>query len=219
MKIFDIEQGSIAWYAARAGIPTASEFSNIITPKNGSYSKSAEKYANRLVAEIYMREPIQKDFVSFDMERGKILEQMASDAYEMVVGEKTKIAGFITDDKGMYGCSPDRFVGETGLVEIKCLKPENHMELLLKQEMPYKYKPQIQGQLLICEDREFVDWWLYHPSLPAVQIRNVRDEVYIAKLKSGLERFWEIMLKKLDRLKALGYDWFELSEGTILDAG
>lgn len=205
MKVHNVEQGSAAWYDLRAGIPTASDFSNIITPKHAHFSKSAEKYANKLVAEIYMKEPIQNDFISFDMERGKVLEAQAAHAYEQVTNMKTKVAGFVTDDKGLYGCSPDRFVDKIGLVEIKCLKPENHMELLLKQKMPDDYKPQIQGQLLICEDREFVDWWLYHPRLPAVQIRNHRDEEYIAKLKTNLDRFWDIMLKKLERLKALGY--------------
>lgn len=218
MIIHNIEQGSHAWHQMRAGIPTASEFSKIITPKSALFSKSAEKYANKLVAEIYMKEAIQNDFISYDMERGKILEQMAADAYEMVTGMKTKVAGFITDDKGLYGCSPDRFVEDVGLVEIKCLKPENHMELLLSGQMDDDYKPQIQGQLLICSDREWVDWWLYHPSLPALKIRNYRDDVYIKKMEAALARFWDILLAKIDRLKAMGY-LENPDEGTILDAG
>lgn len=201
----EIEQGSAQWLAIRAGIPTSSEFSNIVTPKEGRLSKSAEKYANKLAAEIYMREPIQNEYVSFDMERGKILEQKAADAYEQITGIKTRIAGFVTDDKGMYGCSPDRYVGEIGLVEIKCLKPENHMEILLSQKMPDDYKPQVQGQLLICEDRKWVDIWYYHPRLPAVLIRNERDEKYQEKLKEGLEGFWNILLAKIDQLKEMGY--------------
>lgn len=204
MQIHDLEQGSLAWHNMRAGIPTASEFSNIITPL-GKLSAGAEKYANRLCAEIYMRRAITNDFISYDMERGKILEQQAADAYEMVTGVKTALAGFITDDSGKYGCSPDRFVGDKGLVEIKCLKAENHMEFLLSGELSAKHKPQVQGQLLICEDREFVDWWIYHTDLPALRVRNYRDDKFQVRLAEALEQFWDLLLSKLDKLKAMGY--------------
>lgn len=220
-----VEQGTSAWLLLRAGLPTSSEFKKIITPKTGRLSKSAEPYANKLVAEIYMKEPIQNDYISFDMERGKILEAQAADAYEQIIGVKTTVAGFITDDKGMYGCSPDRFVGDIGLVEIKCLKPENHMEILLSQEMPDDYKPQVQGQLLICEDRQFVDIWYYHPRLPAVRIRNYRDDEYLKKMYDALESFWDLLLGKIQILENMGYldktpdkkDIF--ADQTILGAG
>jgi hypothetical protein len=220
MKTFDLEQGGVHWLSARSGIPTSSEFRNIVTPKTGRFSKSAEGYANKLVAEIYMKEPIQNDYISFDMERGKIMEAEASRAYEQVTGMKTTIAGFITDDKGMYGCSPDRFVGDKGLVEIKCLKAENHMAMLLSQQMDDYYKPQVQGQLLICEDREWVDMWFYHPKLPSILLRNYRDEEYQAKLKEGLEKFWDILIEKLKKLEEMGYMNNEPDEQqNILDAG
>ena len=32
MKILNCEQGSLEWFEARAGIPTASEFSCLVTP-------------------------------------------------------------------------------------------------------------------------------------------------------------------------------------------
>lgn len=204
MKIFEAEQGSAAWYGMRAGIPTASSFGKIVTP-TGKLSAQAGDYANRLVAEIYMRSPIQSDYVSYDMERGKILEIQASDAYEQVMGVKTKVAGFVTDDTGRYGCSPDRFVGDNGLVEIKCLNPANHMGYLLDSEICKEHKPQVQGQLLVCEDRDWVDWWIYHPHLPATAVRNYRDEEYIKKLSGALDGFWDILLGKLDKLKAMGY--------------
>ena len=42
--IFDIEQGSDEWHALRAGKPTASEFSKLVTSK-GEPSKSMADYA------------------------------------------------------------------------------------------------------------------------------------------------------------------------------
>jgi hypothetical protein len=44
MIIHDLEQGSEEWLQKRAGIPTASNFSNLVT-STGSLSKSIDKYA------------------------------------------------------------------------------------------------------------------------------------------------------------------------------
>ena len=52
MRVIDCEQGTEGWFAARLGIPTASEFSDIITPAKGDYSASAPKYIARLIDDI-----------------------------------------------------------------------------------------------------------------------------------------------------------------------
>jgi hypothetical protein len=41
MKIHNCTQGTEEWRKLRAGIPTASEFHKIITPKTGQLSKQA----------------------------------------------------------------------------------------------------------------------------------------------------------------------------------
>ena len=51
MKIFDVEQNSEAWDKLRSGRPTASNFSRIITPAKGDYSKQSRTYAYELVAQ------------------------------------------------------------------------------------------------------------------------------------------------------------------------
>ncbi|MDE2233869.1 MAG: exonuclease, partial [Patescibacteria group bacterium] len=47
----DVLQGSEEWHKARTGIPTASHFSKIITPKTLKLSAESDHYENRLVAE------------------------------------------------------------------------------------------------------------------------------------------------------------------------
>jgi hypothetical protein len=51
MVIETFEQYSDEWWAARVGIPTASCFGKIITPKTMQPSKQAEKYIYTLAGE------------------------------------------------------------------------------------------------------------------------------------------------------------------------
>ena len=61
MQIHDVEQHSDAWYSLRAGMPTASEFSKIVTSK-GEASKSAAVYARTLAAELFAGKPVRCRF-------------------------------------------------------------------------------------------------------------------------------------------------------------
>ena len=57
MKILDVVQGSEAWLRARAGIPTASEFGNLVTPlwkiRSGDM---VDGYLSRKLAERWIDE-------------------------------------------------------------------------------------------------------------------------------------------------------------------
>ncbi len=78
MKKHDVEQGSEEWYALRAGKPTASEFSKLITSK-GEPSKSAATYAITLAIEAYAGGPVDAWEGNAHTERGKNLEAEAID--------------------------------------------------------------------------------------------------------------------------------------------
>lgn len=205
MIIHDVEQGSQEWFEVRMGKPTSSEFGNIITPAKGDVSKSQEPYANKLLGEILQGYPEVHEFISKDMERGKVLEEEAVEQYEFVVGEKTEKIGFITNDEKTYGASPDRmWQNRKGLVEIKCLNLQNHMNFLFQNKIDPKHKPQLQGQMLVT-GADFVDWWAYHPHLPPVHVRTERDDAYIAKLEHGLKEFKNLMDRKMQFLIDSGY--------------
>ncbi|NBP16862.1 hypothetical protein EBU95_21155 [bacterium] len=124
MIFHDIPQNSPDWYTARAGLATASQFSRIITP-TGKPSASAEEYAYECIAEIFMGEPIQPNFITTRaMEDGTDTEGEAINAYEMITGFKIQHGGFFTDDSLTYGCSPDVRIYDgdkmVGVAEIKC---------------------------------------------------------------------------------------------------
>jgi hypothetical protein len=206
MRIFaDVEQGSDQWHRIRLGIPTASCFDRIVTPKKCQVSASAYKYALQLVAETLLNEPTASVDASAWMERGRELEPQAVRQYEFTQEVKTLQVGFITTDDGSMGCSPDRLIVDPNkriALEVKCPSPATHLGYLLDGK-PDEYKPQVQGQILIAElDR--ADFYAFHPRMPPALIQTVRDDEYIDKLCSALGAFNEMKHELLERAKALG---------------
>lgn len=188
MIIHNMEQGTDEWYQVRCGIPTASEFSKLITSK-GEPSKSLGKYAYLLAAEKYANKPLDGWEGNQWTERGKLLEADARELYAFQYDVEPEQIGFVTDDQKRYGCSPDSLVGDKGLLEIKCLKAENHAEALVyykkNKKCPTTYVQQTQGQILVCE-REWCDLFFYHPDLPHLTIRQERNDEFIKKLQNQI---------------------------------
>jgi putative phage-type endonuclease len=201
MKVHSCMQGTSEWLELRAGIPTASQFDLILT-KSGKPSQSAERYLYTLLAERLMGHPID-EHVSLWMHRGSQLEKEAITFYELQRDSETEPVGFITNDKGTIGASPDRLVGEDGLLEVKCPKEYIHVAYMLQSGGAYgEYRVQVQGQMWIT-GRQWVDVLSYHPELPWALHRIERDDEFIEKLGSAviafssvLENQWEDLLQR-----------------------
>lgn len=204
MKVYrDVAQGSADWFKLRLGIPTASCFDQIVTPKTGQFSKQAVGYAYRLLAEKLLKMPTESVEGQEWMERGKELEPQAIKQYEWVNEVETEAVGFITTDDGLIGASPDRLVkGKAVGVEVKCPAPHTHLRYLLEGQAE-AYLPQVQGQLLVAE-LERVDFYSYHPRMPACTISTPRDEKYIELLRAGLQAFNEQLFALYERAQSLG---------------
>lgn len=211
MKIIDVEPGTTEWALARLGIPTASAFERILTPGKLEFSKSAEGYARQLLAEQALGVPLD-DATSGFMQRGTALEREAVGWYDLMRGVDSTPAGFVTTDDGAAGCTPDRFVGADGLLEIKCPSAAQHMEYLL-DEQGIGYRLQVQGQLWICE-REWNDTLSYHPQLPKALVRQHRDEKVIAAIAGAVARFQHLMHELKVKLQRHGL--FEGAEAPTL---
>ena len=189
-KIHRCLQGTTEWLNLRAGIPTASEFDKIVTP-SGKPSTSAEKYLFALLAERIMGRP-RIEAVSTWMNRGQEMEEEAVNFYELTRDAETEIVGFITNDACTAGASPDRLVGEEGLLEIKVPAEHTHVSYLLKKAVDQAYYPQVQGQLWISE-RKWADILSYHPEMPPALIRVERDEKFIALLAAAVGEFSKLL--------------------------
>lgn len=190
MILHTMQQGTAEWLAARAGIPTASQFDKIITPKTRKLSAEADKYAMLLIAERVLGRPVEKPKNFYWAERGKQLEDDARLWYEGVHDVGTEPIGFITNDARTIGASPDRLVGTDGLLEIKCPSEGMHMGYLLGDPVSSDYWLQCQGQLWIAE-REWTHVVSYHPELPTSCVRIGRNEKDIAMLAERIGEFAE----------------------------
>lgn len=188
MIIHDVEQGTDDWLAIRAGIPTASEFSKLVTSK-GEPSKSMSGYAITLAAEKFAGQPVDRFDGNYHTERGKELEPQARAWYDLQCDTEAAQVGFITDDLRRYGCSPDSLIGADGMNEIKCLKAENHVKVLMYYKKhgkcPSDYIMQPQGQMMIAE-REWCDSVFFHPLLPSIIIRHHPDQKIVTTLRAQL---------------------------------
>lgn len=175
-KYHFVPQYSEMWDRLRIGIPTSSGFEKIITP-TGRESAQWKKYAHGLIAERCLNRRIES-YMSPWMENGHELEADAMTQYELMRNLETVEVGFVTSDDGKVGCSPDRLVGDDGLLELKCPKPNTQIDYIIGDDLAKDYYPQLQGQLWITE-RKWVDIMAYHPEIPPVIVRMQRDEGYI----------------------------------------
>lgn len=206
MIVHEVVQGSAEWLKLRAGIPTASQFHRVITPKKGEPSAQAEGLICDLVAERFMGRPLASAEMPW-MKEGLEREPKAAEYYEIVNDVKLLPVGLCTTDDGKIGASPDRLIEgvDDGLVEIKCPQVQTHIGYMLGKGPDETYRVQLQGQLLVTE-REWVDIISYYPGLPHVTVRVHRDEEFIGKLRKLLYDVIEQVDKRMEELKARGYE-------------
>lgn len=202
MKISPYAQQTVEWMQARAGIPTASEFDNLVSPTGEVRTgKMPETYLHQKVAEYWLGGPIAQ-LNMFDAEQGRILEEEAIPWYELEYGVTVNRVGLITTDDGLCGCSPDGLIGEDCGIEIKCPAVHTHIGYLLKGKLPDAYVHQVQGSLYVTG---FSSWKFvsYRRRLPALVLTVERDGEYQKAIYDALNLFltkFEIAKKRLIEL-------------------
>lgn len=199
MIIMDVEQGSKEWFALRAGIPSASNFSKIITTK-GLPSKSAQKYMYTLAVERITGKK-EDSFTSGAMQRGIDMETEARQLYEMLHNATAEEVGFCFKDEAMrFGCSPDALIGKDEGLEIKSPSASVHCEYLLKDKLPSTYFQQVQGSLFVTGLKGW-NFMSYFPAVRPLMVKVQPDKVFIAKLDVELYRFCEELDKVVIKVK------------------
>lgn len=188
MRIHPAEQGTQAWRLARAGLPTASQFHRIITPKKLTMSSQAWAYLNTLLFEWAEGRPYEDVSGDF-MERGKEMEAFAVSAYEWDHDAEVQKVGLCLTDDGKVGCSPDGLVGSDGGLEIKCLSGPEHVGVLrAPDEFVESRRCQVQGCLWVT-GRKWWDLLAWHPHLPSVLRRVEPDPAFQKALTEALGEF------------------------------
>jgi hypothetical protein len=201
IEIFnDFEQGSETWRIARSGIPTASMFKAVMASgRGGGDSIGRGKYMRQLAGEVLSGVPMET-YSNGSMKRGQKMEADLRREYAFLMNvEPTRVA-FVRN--GQKGCSPDSFIGDNGLLEIKSHAPDILIELIMKDEFPPCHRAQTQGQLWVCE-REFVDIDCGYTGMPAPLIKRAyRDSMYIHKLAQAVDQFNDELAELVEKIKA-----------------
>jgi len=169
VKTYGFPQYSSEWWSVRAGIPTASCADKILTP-TGKLSAQSEAYLNQLLAERagYGDEPTEPtDW----MLRGLELEPEARAYYELETGQTVLQVGFLTNEDGTAGCSPDGLLPDAGW-EVKCPKASTHFGYLRANELPPYYAPQVHFSMAVTG----LDRWVFMSYFPGLDPLIVQVE-------------------------------------------
>ncbi len=193
---WELEQNTPAWIDTRLGIVTASNINTLLTPKGEpAKNEKVRGYAYELIAQ---RETwrVEDTFMTFDMERGHIQEEIAKGIYAQSYSEY-KNCGFIlnTDHGFKLGCSPDGLIGDDGGLEIKSRKTKFQVQTVADDYVDPLYINQIQCCMLVS-GRKWWDFVQYSNGLPLYVKRILPDEERQAKIIDAVREF-ELMCAEI----------------------
>lgn len=239
MIIHECTQGSPEWHQSRAGVITASMFSEVRkrvgglneqqqkyvdairdgkTDKEaaviagyrsppraaavetalaggnpGDYTDAAKNYAFRLAVERISGEPLDEGFETWSMRRGRELEEDCRRLHEAEICTFVDLAGFITTDDMLFGCSADSLIGEDGGGEYKCFVDPTKLRSIVVDDDWSDIIDQAQGCMWLAQ-RKWWDMCLYCPALKNankhfLRKRVYRDEEFIFALEQDLVAF------------------------------
>lgn len=208
--------------AAKAGYKAKPTSATVAKALKGEsiWSPSAKtiSYAWTIAMEIIARKPLDETFVTWKMRQGQEREPFGRRAYEAHTGEMIEAVSLILTDDSAFGYSADGFVGDDGLIEIKC--PATPDVVGRVWESPdtahLEYIDQINGGLWIT-GRKWCDLVIYYPELKPVGkdlfIKRIhRDDNAIESLEADLIGFHRIVHGKLALLRGTNADEAPLSD-------
>ena len=201
-----IEQNTPEWLQARCGSLGASAVSEALSRTKSGWGAGRANVKARLVIERLTNTP-QDSYKSSAMQWGHDQEDAAANAYSFLTGNSVEVCGIYKHPtiEGTHA-SPDRLVGEDGLVEIKCPNSATHLDTLLSKKIPGNYVTQMQWQMAVT-GRKWCDFVSFDPRFPEskqVFIQRVeRDDKVIANLEKEVAAF---LAEVAADLKALDED-------------
>lgn len=201
-----IEQRSQEWFEQRLGKVTASRIADLMAKTRSGYGASRANYMAQLICER-LTQARTDTFTSAAMQWGTEKEPEAKAAYTFAYDVEVQEAPFVDHPTiAMSGASPDGYVGEEGLTEIKCPNTSTHIDTLISQTIPNKYLLQMQWQMA-CTGRQWCDFVSYDPRMPPhlqMWVKRVeRDDKLIAEVEAEVVAFLTEVDNKLAQLEAI----------------
>jgi putative phage-type endonuclease len=189
-----MKQNTPEWYAARKSRITGSNVGAIL---GLNPYRTAEDVLRAMVRDYHNAE---SEFTgNAATAHGSFHEDGAVIDYQMVTGHNVQECGFIVHPEHEWlGASPDRFVGNDGLLEIKC--PYSQREKLIPEFKSAKAQPHYFAQMQIemaCAQRSWCDFFQWSPS-GADLARVFFDAEWFADALPKLRGFYDLYLSEVD---------------------
>jgi hypothetical protein len=197
MIIASENQQSQEWMKSRVSIPTASQFSRIITTK-GERSKSREGYIDQLAGERIAGFK-EETYQSAAMLRGIETECEARKLFEIITDSEVQLFGLLLTDDMICGCSPDGLIGEYSGLEIKCPEMKTHVRYLREGKLPTDYFQQVQGSMFVT-GRNTWFFMSYYPSIKPLILKIKRDTEWCKKFADEIALFSEDLEKLIKEI-------------------
>ena len=132
-------------------------------------------------------------------------EPAARFEYAMKSGNEVEEIGLIRHPTiaGTHA-SPDGLIGADGMLEIKCMQPTGHLNVLTTGTFDDRHRKQMAWQLA-CAQREWVDFVAYSPEFPKEMqlriIRYYREDKLTAELENAVREFLAEVNATVDLLR------------------
>jgi putative phage-type endonuclease len=194
-----IEQGTNEWHLMRLGKVTGSRVAELMAKTKSGEAASRKNYMMELLCQRLTGRR-EESFSSAAMQRGADLEPIARSFYEAANNVMVEESSFVFHPViKAFGASPDGFVGDDGLIEIKCPNTAQHIDFITTKKPDGKYIWQMQAQMA-CTGRKWCDFVSFDDRLPERlqfdSVRIWRDDEKIAEMEAEIVKF-------LDELDAL----------------
>jgi len=194
-----IEQGTNEWHLMRLGKVTGSRVAELMAKTKSGEAASRKNYMMELLCQRLTGKR-EESFNSLAMQRGTELEPIARSFYEAANNVMVEESSFVFHPViKAFGASPDGFVGNDGLIEIKCPNTAQHIDFITTKKPDGKYIWQMQAQMA-CTGRKWCDFVSFDDRLPERlqfdSVRVWRDDEKIAEMEAEIVKF-------LDELDAL----------------
>ena len=165
-----------AWLNARAGKLTASRMADAMAfLKNGQPAGARIKLLHELLAERLTGESV-RHVVTDAMLWGMEHEDEAVDYFVARYSRTVRRSRFYEHPTiENFGATPDREIGDDGLIEVKCPTTTRYLEWVIAGVVPEEHKPQMCAQLL-CTGKKWVGFMAYDP-----RIRDENKRLFMRK--------------------------------------
>lgn len=175
VKIVDVEQGSEEWLQLRRGKISGTRLGDIYAARGGRKIGFYETIAERLNGD---RDNENR------MDRGLRLEEEAAKMFEKKTKLKVVSAGIcVSDENPNIINSPDGLIKKgkvyPGAIEIKCLSPARHWQVVIENEIPKEFESQKLQYFIVNEDLKDLFFIFFDPDnmhVPMHIIKTTRIE-------------------------------------------